>query len=120
MKRNKFEYLYVLQGYYSHGWEDLAAEDQTLQGRKAIRQTRKEYQENERGAYRIIKRRVISGHRSLSAAVTASAKFSRAVRRANGQNSYIPTRIEYRDGGGEWLGVPIYDVQDAEQHLFNR
>jgi hypothetical protein len=57
MKLRKFEYLYVLQGFYSLGWEDLAAESQTLQGRKAIRQTRKEYQENERGTYRIIKRR---------------------------------------------------------------
>lgn len=57
MKLRKFEYIYVLQGYYSQGWEDLAAESQTLQGRKAIRQTRKEYQDNERGAYRIIKRR---------------------------------------------------------------
>jgi hypothetical protein len=57
MKTRKFNYLYVLQGHYAYGWEDLAAEDQTPQGRKAIRQTQREYQENERGAYRIIKRR---------------------------------------------------------------
>lgn len=70
--------------------------------------------------YDTFNRRVISSHRSLSAAVTASAKFSRAVKRANGQNSYIPTRIEYRAEDGEWLAVPIYDVQDVEQRLFNR
>jgi len=58
MKPKKYSYLYVLQGYYGHhGWEDLTAEDQTREGRKAILQTRKEYQENECGSYRIIKRR---------------------------------------------------------------
>ena len=57
MKPKKYSYLYILQGFYAHGWEDLAAEDQTPQGQKAIRQTRKEYQDNERGSYRIIKRR---------------------------------------------------------------
>jgi hypothetical protein len=57
---NKFDYLYVLQGQYGHGWEDLAAEDQTPQGWKAIKQTRKEYRENEGGTYRIIKRRELA------------------------------------------------------------
>ena len=57
MKKNKFSYLYVLQGYYSMGWEDLAAENQDVAGWKAIKQTRQEYRENERGVYRIIKRR---------------------------------------------------------------
>jgi hypothetical protein len=57
---NKFDYLYVLQGHYGRGWEDLAAEQQTWQGWKAIKQTRKEYLENEGGAYRIIKRRELA------------------------------------------------------------
>ncbi len=60
MKSNKYSYLYILQGYYSMGWEDLSAEDQNSEGRKAIRQTRKEYQENEKGSYRIIKRRELN------------------------------------------------------------
>jgi len=60
MKANKYSYFYVLQGFYSMGWEDLCAEDQTHEGKKSIRQTRKEYEENERGAYRIIKRRELN------------------------------------------------------------
>jgi hypothetical protein len=70
--------------------------------------------------YDTFNRRVVSNHRSLSAAVTAAAKFSRAVKRNNGQNSYIPTRIEQPDTDGDWLPVPIDEVQDAEQQLFNR
>jgi len=56
-KNNKFSYIYVLQGQYGQGWEDLTAEDQNLAGWKAIKQTHKEYCENEGGNYRIIKRR---------------------------------------------------------------
>lgn len=37
--------------------------------------------------------RLISSHRTLEAAVKAQRKFSAAVRRANGGNSYIPTTI---------------------------
>jgi hypothetical protein len=76
-----------------------------------------------RNKYRIydtFNRCIISNHRSLNAAVIAAAKFSRAVKRNNGENSYIPTRIEQHDTEGDWLPVPIYDVQDMEQHLFNR
>jgi hypothetical protein len=61
MKTRKFDYLYVLQGNYGHGWDDLTAEEidskRPLQALRAIKQTRKEYQENERGCYRIVKRR---------------------------------------------------------------
>jgi hypothetical protein len=37
--------------------------------------------------------RELSRHRSIETAVRASLRFSRAVKRANGQNSFIPTRI---------------------------
>jgi hypothetical protein len=37
--------------------------------------------------------RVVSRHRTLEAAVRARYRFSRAIRRANGENSYIPTEI---------------------------
>ena len=37
--------------------------------------------------------RTVSAHLSIKAAVRASYRFSRAVKRANGQNSYIPTII---------------------------
>lgn len=35
----------------------------------------------------------VSNHRSLEAAVAADIKFGRAVKRANGKSSYIPTEI---------------------------
>ena len=35
----------------------------------------------------------VSVHRSIETAVRASLRFHRAVKRANGQNSFIPTRI---------------------------
>lgn len=64
MKANKYSYLYVLQGFYSMGWEDLSAEEiasgKSWEASKAIKQTRKEYRENEGGTYRIIKRRELN------------------------------------------------------------
>jgi len=47
--------IYVLQGDYGYGdgWEDLTAEDT----KEAIRERRREYQDNEGGVYRIVKRR---------------------------------------------------------------
>ena len=57
MKRpNKYVYLFVLQGNYRHGWEDLTAE--TLFSE--IRARRREYVRNEGGTYRIIKRRELN------------------------------------------------------------
>lgn len=64
-KPRKYRYLYVLQGDYGYGWEDLSAEDKNdwpdvLNGpgpMARIRQTRKEYRENEGGTYRIVERR---------------------------------------------------------------
>jgi hypothetical protein len=60
MKANKYSYLYVLQGFYGMGWEDLSAEEQTPAGRKLIRETRNDYLRNEGGNYRIIKRRELN------------------------------------------------------------
>jgi len=64
MKKNKFTYLYVLQGDhgYGEGYEDLCAEEiiggKSWEPRKRIRESKKEYQENSPGpSYRIIKRR---------------------------------------------------------------
>lgn len=57
MKHNKYEYFSVLQGNYGygHGWEDL-----TAGSRKEVRQSLKEYRENEGGNYRIINRRELN------------------------------------------------------------
>lgn len=57
MKTRKYDYLYVLQGLYCGRWEDLTTAEQTPEGRKEIRQDLKDYQVNERGSYRIIRRR---------------------------------------------------------------
>ena len=52
MKTNKYSYLYILQGYYQ-GWEDLTFSD-TMKDAKS---DKKDYVANEKGSYRIIKRR---------------------------------------------------------------
>ena len=58
--------------------------------------------------------RTVSHHRTVYAAVRAKAKFLRAVRRANGQSSYIPTRIEVReDSAGAWVAADWNDVTNA-------
>jgi hypothetical protein len=60
MKTNKYTYLYVLQGDYGFGFEDLACEDKTEAGAiKRIKQTKKEYLDNDKTArgFRIIERR---------------------------------------------------------------
>lgn len=61
MRTNKYDYLYILQGNYGYGWEDLTAEDKAEPlALKRIKQTKAEYIENEGGIYRIISRRVLS------------------------------------------------------------
>lgn len=52
-RAKKYEYLFVLQGHYGQGWEDLTASEE----RQEVRQNLKEYRDNEGGAYRIIRRR---------------------------------------------------------------
>lgn len=42
--------------------------------------------------------RIISTHRTIEAAVRRQVKFAAAVQKANGGNSYLPTRIEASDG----------------------
>lgn len=37
--------------------------------------------------------RLLSSHRSIETAVRASYRYARAVKRANGESSYIPTEI---------------------------
>ena len=56
-RKNKYLYLYVLQGNYAHGFEDLCASESWREMRDNLR----EYRENEGGAYRIIERRELRG-----------------------------------------------------------
>ncbi len=57
MRINKFNYMYVLQGYYEYGWEDLTAADHTPSGHKEVRDNLKDYRQNEGKRYRIVSRR---------------------------------------------------------------
>ena len=57
MKKNKYVYLFVLQGNYGYyGWEDLTASE----NRREVRNDLKAYRENEGGIYRIIQRRELN------------------------------------------------------------
>jgi len=55
MKNNKYLYLYVLQGFYL-GWDDLTFSESLIEAK----QDKKDYLLNERGHYRVIKRRVLN------------------------------------------------------------
>lgn len=46
--------------------------------------------------------RVVSEHRTLRGATRAENRFIRAVKRANGRDSYIPTSIQQRNQSGAW------------------
>lgn len=53
---NKFTYLYVLQGLYGDTYEDLTQSESY----KEIKNDFKAYKDNEKGSYRIIKRKVLN------------------------------------------------------------
>lgn len=57
MKKNKFTYLFVVQGFYSQGWEDLTQSESRAEACANL----KDYRNNERGNFRIIQRREFSG-----------------------------------------------------------
>ncbi len=52
---NKYEYLWIIQGYYAR-WEDLSAYDIYKEAKADLRA----YRENEKGVFRIIKRRELN------------------------------------------------------------
>lgn len=55
-KKNKYKYLFVLQGDYGQGWEDLTCSESY----KEIREDLRAYRLNEGGEYRIIHRRELN------------------------------------------------------------
>lgn len=59
MKQNKFNYIVVLQGFYCGRWEDLCAAQNDRQGTRQISKHLYDYRKNEKGSYRIIRRREI-------------------------------------------------------------
>jgi hypothetical protein len=53
---SKYEYLFIIQGHYGQGWEDLTAEERWRDARDRLR----EYDCNEtHSPHRTIKRRVL-------------------------------------------------------------
>jgi len=59
---------------------------------------------------------VVSRHRSIEAAEKADVRFQRAIKKANGKSSYIPTQIreETKDG----LQAIREDQQEYAFHLY--
>ena len=57
MKNNKFEYLYIVQGNYGYGFDDLTTHDTY----KSARIDLKDYRANESVPHRIIQRRELKG-----------------------------------------------------------
>ena len=57
-KKNKYQYLFILQGNYGygHGFEDLTASESYSEVKAEL----KDYRINEGGRYRIIQRRVLN------------------------------------------------------------
>jgi hypothetical protein len=62
--------------------------------------------------------RLISRHRTLVAAVKASIKHDRAVKKYNGQNSYIPTKI-VEVVAGEETPVDMDEVHTIEYSILS-
>ncbi len=48
--------IYVVQGHYGYGWEDLCAASLTASGRREARSDLKAYRDNAPGTYRMIER----------------------------------------------------------------
>lgn len=55
-KQNKYRYLFVVQGFYGYGWEDLTQSENRTEARDNL----KDYRENEPGPHRLIKRRELN------------------------------------------------------------
>lgn len=64
--------------------------------------------------------RTVSHHRTIAAAVAAERRFNRAVKRANGQNSFIPTCIEQYACAGLWVPADYEEVMAAREALDRR
>lgn len=56
---NKFHYLWIVQGYYGHGWEDL-----TCGTWIEAKQNLNDYRENENVPFRLIQRRVLTAEQA--------------------------------------------------------
>lgn len=60
MKKNKYCYLWVIQGYYGYGWEDLSEYDKSEYSFSDVRHDIREYRISDSAPKRLINRRVLN------------------------------------------------------------
>lgn len=60
MRKNKYVYLWVIQGNYGYGWEDLSSYNKKEYSWGDIKHDVKEYRINDTYPKRIIKRRELN------------------------------------------------------------
>lgn len=60
MKKNKYCYLWVIQGFFGYGWEDVSEYDKSEYSYLDVRHDLQEYRISSNHAYRIIKRRELN------------------------------------------------------------
>lgn len=60
MKKNKWCYLWVIQGNFGYGWEDDSAYDKKESSYGQVRAELKEYRFSGYGCYRVIERRELN------------------------------------------------------------
>lgn len=60
---------------------------------------------------------IMSQHRTMDAAILAEDKFHRQVKRSNGGNAYVPTKIVLLTGNGYKKGQAVYADDCKDIHL---
>ena len=60
MKKNKYCYLWVIQGYYGYGWEDLSEYDKKEYSYADVKHDIKEYRIADSAPKRLISRRELN------------------------------------------------------------
>ena len=120
MKKNKYEYEYVLQGHYGQGWEDLTAAEKTPKGWREIRADLKSYRENEGGSYRIVNRRNLASenlHKSHSEENDMALTYDLQGIPFQGRTTLITDQERIKDirknGTGGLFPLPYYDTEDG-------
>jgi hypothetical protein len=63
--------------------------------------------------------RTISRHRTARAAYRAEQKLQRAVKRANGKDSYIPTEFWWEGPRGQTAAIDIYEHLQLEEVAYD-
>lgn len=59
-RRNKYCYMYVIQGNYGYGWEDLSCYDKAEYTRQQVFKDLKEYRISQDAPCRLVERRELN------------------------------------------------------------